>query len=168
MASGLALAGLGAIAFGVPLALAAFIGGLAITEDPVSREARRQLLPFRDLFAVLFFVAIGALIDPRELAAGLGWLGLFLALIVGAKVIPAYVIARRAAIGTRPLQLAVGLGQIGEFSFVLAALLAADGAIGSPVYVAMIAAVAISIGASAILVRLVPAPVQPGQASARA
>ena len=159
VASGLALAGLGAVAFGVPLALAAFIGGLAITEDPVSREARRQLLPFRDFFAVLFFVAIGALIDPRELAEGLGWLGLFLALIVGAKVLPAYLIARRAGIGTRPLQLAVGLGQIGEFSFVLAALLAAEGAIDSSVYVAMIAAVAISIGASTILVRLVPGPV---------
>ena len=68
--SGLAIAGIGSVAFHVPLALAAFVGGLVITEDPVSREARRQLLPFRDLFAVLFFVAIGALIDPRELAAG--------------------------------------------------------------------------------------------------
>ncbi len=166
VASGLALAGIGSVAFGVPLALAAFIGGLAITEDPVSREARRQLLPFRDLFAVLFFVAIGALIDPRDLTAGLGWLALFLVLIVGAKVIPAYVIARLAAIGTRPLQMAVGLGQVGEFSFVLAALLAAAGAIGSQVYVAMIAAVAISIGASTILVRLVPIPTGGGPATA--
>ena len=158
VASGLVLAGIGSVAFDVPLALAAFIGGLAITEDPISREARRQLLPFRDLFAVLFFVAIGALIDPRDLATGLGRLVLFLALIVGAKVVPAYVIARLAGIGTRPLQLAIGLGQVGEFSFVLVAVLAAAGAIASQVYVAMIAAVAISIGASTILVRLVPRP----------
>ncbi|HKZ92133.1 MAG TPA: cation:proton antiporter [Candidatus Limnocylindrales bacterium] len=158
VASGLVLAGIGSVAFDVPLALAAFIGGLAITEDPISREARRQLLPFRDLFAVLFFVAIGALIDPRDLATGLGWLVLFLALIVGAKVVPAYVIARLAGIGTRPLQLAIGLGQVGEFTFVLVAVLAAAGAIASQVYVAMIAAVAISIGASTILVRLVPRP----------
>jgi CPA2 family monovalent cation:H+ antiporter-2 len=109
-------------------------------------------LPFRDLFAVLFFVAVGALIDP----AGLGWLALFLALIVGAKVVPAYLLARLARIGERPLQLAVGLGQVGEFSFVLAALLAAVSAITSQVYVAMIAAVAVSIGASTIVVRLVP------------
>ena len=68
--SGLVIAGVGAVVFGVPLALAAFIGGLVITEDPISREARRQLLPFRDLFAVLFFVAIGALIDPDQLIAG--------------------------------------------------------------------------------------------------
>ena len=72
--SGLVIAGVGAVVFGVPLALAAFIGGLVITEDPVSREARRQLLPFRDLFAVLFFVAVGALIDPGDLAAGAAWL----------------------------------------------------------------------------------------------
>jgi CPA2 family monovalent cation:H+ antiporter-2 len=68
------IAGVGAVVFGVPLALAAFIGGLVITEDPVSREARRQLLPFRDLFAVLFFVAVGALsirlTSPPALA---GW-----------------------------------------------------------------------------------------------
>ena len=154
--SGLAIAGIGAVLFGVPLALAAFIGGLVITEDPVSREARRQLLPFRDLFAVLFFVAVGALIDPADLAAGVGWLALFLGLIVVVKVAPAYLLARFARIGERPVQLAVGLGQVGEFSFVLAALLAAAGAITSAVYVAMIAAVAVSIGASTILVRLVP------------
>jgi CPA2 family monovalent cation:H+ antiporter-2 len=153
--SGLLIAGVGAVVFAVPLALAAFIGGLVITEDPVSREARRQLLPFRDLFAVLFFVAIGALIDPGDLVAGAAWLALFLGLIVAAKVLPAYLLARAARISERPMQLAVGLGQVGEFSFVLAALLAAAGAITSQVYVAMIAAVAVSIGASTIIVRLV-------------
>jgi K+:H+ antiporter len=156
--SGLVIAGVGAVMFGVPLALAAFIGGLVITEDPVSREARRQLLPFRDLFAVLFFVAIGALIDPQELIAGAGWLLLFIGLITLAKVLPAYLLAKVARIGTRPLQLAVGLGQMGEFSFVLAALLAAASAITSQVYVAMIAAVAVSIGMSTIIVRLLPVP----------
>jgi K+:H+ antiporter len=105
---------------------------------------------------VLFFVAVGALIDPGDLAAGVAWLALFLGLIVAAKVLPAYVLARIGRISTRPLQLAVGLGQVGEFSFVLAALLVAAGAITSPVYVAMIAAVAVSIGASTIVVRLVP------------
>jgi CPA2 family monovalent cation:H+ antiporter-2 len=158
--SGLVIAGAGAVVFGVPLALAAFIGGLVITEDPVSREARRQLLPFRDLFAVLFFVAVGALIDPGDLAAGASWLALFLGLIVAAKVVPTYVLARVGRISTRPLQLAVGLGQVGEFSFVLAALLVAAGAITSPVYVAMIAAVAVSIGASTIIVRLVRVPAE--------
>lgn len=156
VASGLALAGVGAVIFGVPLALAAFVGGLAITENPVSAEARRRLLPFRDLFAVLFFVAIGTLVDPVELWRGLPWLGLFLGLIVVAKVGVAYGLARLAQIGTRPLQIAVGLGQMGEFSFVLASALVAAGAIGGDVYVASIAAVAISIAASTVLIRRVP------------
>ena len=167
VASGLALAGFGAAVLGVPLALAAFIGGLAIAEDPVSAEARRRLLPFRDLFAVLFFVAIGTLLDPAQLASGLGWLGLFLGLIAVAKVGVVYAMARLAGIGDRPLQLAIGLGQVGEFSFVLAAALAATGAIGSPVYVALIGAVAISIGATTVLVRLVPAAPVEGRPAAR-
>lgn len=64
VACGFTLAGAGSVAFGVPLALAAFVGGLAVAESPESEEARRRLLPFRDLLAVLFFVAIGTLVDP--------------------------------------------------------------------------------------------------------
>ena len=156
VASGLALAGLGAVVFEVPLALAAFVGGLAITESPVSAEARRRLLPFRDLFAVLFFVAIGTLVDPVDLGRGLPWLGLLLGLIVVAKVGVAFALARLARISARPLQVAVGLGQMGEFSFVLASALVAAGAIGGDVYVAAIAAVAISIAVSTVLIRRVP------------
>ena len=156
VASGLALAGLGAVVFAVPLALAAFVGGLAITDSPVAAEARRRLLPFRDLFAVLFFVAIGTLVDPVDLGRGLPWLGLLLGLIVVAKVGVAFTLARLARISTRPFQVAVGLGQMGEFSFVLASALVAAGAIGGDVYVASIAAVAISIALSTVLIRLVP------------
>ena len=50
VASGLLLAGVGSLYFGIPLALAAFVAGLAITESPVAAEARQRLLPFRDLF----------------------------------------------------------------------------------------------------------------------
>src|ERR1700704_5293249 len=71
VASGLLLAGLGSRFFGVPLALAAFIAGLAITESPVAAEARQRLLPFRDLFAVMFLRALGTVIDPRTIGGGL-------------------------------------------------------------------------------------------------
>src|SRR6202007_1602452 len=70
VASGLALAAAGAIVAAIPLALAAFVAGLAITESPDAAEARRRLLPFRDLFAVLFFVAIGTLINPEAFVRG--------------------------------------------------------------------------------------------------
>jgi CPA2 family monovalent cation:H+ antiporter-2 len=155
VASGLTLAGIGSATFGVPLALAAFVGGLAVTESPEAAEARRRLLPFRDVFAVLFFVAIGTLIEPGAVRDGVGWLAIFLALIVVAKVAVAYVLARIARLPVRPLQLAVGLGQIGEFSFVLGSAAAAAGAITHERYVALVAAVAVSIAVSTVVVRVV-------------
>jgi len=155
VAAGLALAGVGSAVFGVPLALAAFVGGLAVTESPEAAEARRRLLPFRDVFAVLFFVAIGTLIQPDALLRGLPWLVLFLALIGGAKVAVAYGLARALGLPARPLQLAVGLGQIGEFSFVLGSAAVAAGTIDDGTYVALVAAVALSIAISTVVVRLV-------------
>jgi CPA2 family monovalent cation:H+ antiporter-2 len=155
VASGLALAGVGSATFGVPLALAAFVGGLAVTESPEAAEARRRLLPFRDLFAVLFFVAIGTLIQPDAVVRGIGWLVLFLGLIVVAKVAVAYGLARATRLPARPLQLAIGLGQVGEFSFVLGSAAVAADAITNETYVALIAAVALSIAVSTVVVRLV-------------
>ena len=154
VASALALAGLGARFFGIPLALAAFVSGLAISESREATEARERLLPFRDVFAVLFFVAIGALIDPGMLLKGLGWLALLLMLLVVAKALPIYLLARLGRLPGRPRQLATGLGQIGEFSFVLATIGVSRQVIPSELYAAILAAVLITIAASTLLVRL--------------
>jgi len=154
VASGLAIAGAGALVFHVPMALAAFIAGLTISESHHAQEARRRLLPFRDLFAVLFFVAIGTLIDPGQLAVGWGWLLALLAMVLVGKVGVSYVLARLAKLAARPAQVAIGLGQIGEFSFVLASLGLATGELDRPLYSAILAAVAISIAASSVAVRL--------------
>jgi CPA2 family monovalent cation:H+ antiporter-2 len=162
VSSGLAVAGVGAVVFGVPLALAAFVGGLAVTESHEADEARQRLLPFRDVFAVLFFVAIGTLVDPNRLGDALPTIGLLAALIVVAKIGVAWILVRVTRLRVRPLQLAIGLGQIGEFSFVLASAGAATGAIDQVLYVAIIAAVALSIGLSSVAVRLVPRTTTPG------
>lgn len=156
IASGLVAAGVGAVAFGIPLALAAFVGGLVISDTPDSAEVRRRLLPFRDVFAVLFFVVVGTLLDPASLGAGLGWLLVIGLLLVGAKTLPSLLIARVARI-SRPGQVAVGLSQVGEFSFVLASLLFAAGLIESELHAALLAAVALSIAVSAVAARL-PVP----------
>jgi CPA2 family monovalent cation:H+ antiporter-2 len=158
VASGLAIAGVGGLVFGVPMALAAFVAGLTISESHAADEARRRLLPFRDLFAVLFFVSIGSLIDPDELGTGLGWLALLLAVVVFGKVLVAYLLARLTRLAARPLQLAVGLGQVGEFSFVLASFGLAAGVIERPLYAAMLSAVAITIAVSTVAVRYVVPP----------
>ena len=167
VATGLALAGAGAVLAGIPIALAAFIAGLAVADSAEAGEARRRLLPFRDVFAVFFFVAIGTLIDPAAVGRGLPWLVLALVLVVVAKSAVAYGLTRLARLSESPVQVAVGLGQIGEFSFVLASVALARGAIDRDVFAAILAAVAISITGSTILVRLVRRPAEPTAATAR-
>jgi CPA2 family monovalent cation:H+ antiporter-2 len=154
LATGLALAGIGAEVAGIPLALAAFIAGLAISESPQAAEARKRLLPFREVFAVLFFVSIGALIDPGQLPAALPWLALLLGLVIVAKVAVVAALAWLARLRVRTWQLAVGLAQIGEFSFVLASLAVAAGLISAALHAAVLAAVALTIAASTVVVRL--------------
>ncbi len=78
-----------------------------------------------------------------------------MALVVVAKVIPAWVLARLSGLRADPLELAVGLGQIGEFSFVLATVGVAAGVIDAEVYAGTLASVALTIAGSTILVRLV-------------
>ena len=152
--SGLALAGIGARYFDVPLALAAFVSGLAIGESPAAAEARRRILPFRDLFAVLFFVLLGSLIDPAALPRALPWIGFLVAAVVVAKVLPVAALSRLARLrDVRHWQLGIGLGQVGEFSFVLVGILLARDLIPAPLFTAMLATVVLTIAASAVLVR---------------
>ncbi|MEA2676765.1 MAG: monovalent cation:H+ antiporter-2, family [Chloroflexota bacterium] len=154
VAVALAVAALGDYVFGVPLALAAFVAGLAISEGPTTSEARRRLLPFRDLFAVLFFVAIGSLIEPDALVTALPALALVIALVVVAKVGVSYVLARGGKL-PRPLQLAVGLGQVGEFSFVIVSVGVAAGVVPAQWFAATLGAVVLTIAGSAVMARLV-------------
>ena len=158
VASGLLVAGVGSRFFGIPLALAAFVAGLAITESPISAEARQRLLPFRDLFAVMFFVALGTVIDPTNFIQSLPWLLAFVAMVVVGKVLVVWLMARFARLGARRLQLAVGLGQVGEFSYVLGTLAVGAGLVTSEVSSGLIGAVVVSIAASSILVRLAHRP----------
>ena len=167
--SGLALAGLGARYFGVPLALAAFVSGLAIGESPAAAEARRRILPFRDLFAVLFFVLLGSLIDPAGLGPALPWIAFLIAGVTIAKALPSMLLSRLARLpDVRHWQLGIGLGQVGEFSFVLASIMLTRNLIPPELFTALLATVVLTIGASAVLVRLGqrPASEQPVHAPA--
>lgn len=148
-------AALGAVLFGVPVALAAFVAGLALSADPKAQEARREVIPFRDLFAVLFFVAIGTLVDPGAIADNWPWFTLALGLVV-LKVVVTTGLAAIGRLDVRRWQLGVGLGQIGEFSFVVLGLGVAAGAISNGIFSAVLAAAVVSIALSAIAVRAFP------------
>lgn len=109
--------------FGASMALGAFLAGLVVGQSDFSSRAASEALPMRDAFAVLFFVATGMLLDPSKLLSNLPLTLLTLSIIVLAKPLAAgaVVLARgyppRTAVG-----LAMGVAQIGEFTFVLAAL----------------------------------------------
>ena len=150
---GLVLAALGTVVFGIPMALAGFVAGLAINQSRDTEEVRKAILPFRDLFAVLFFVVIGTLIAPQELAAAWPFALLVLTLMILLKTLPTMVLAKLAKMNVRPTQLGVGVSQIGEFSFVLGSLAFAEGVITRSQFTGLLVAVVLSITASTILIR---------------
>ncbi|RPE79490.1 YbaL family putative K(+) efflux transporter [Vulcaniibacterium tengchongense] len=109
--------------FGVSFALGAFFAGMILNESEFSHQAANETLPLRDAFAVLFFVSVGMLFDPRiVLERPLEVLGTFAIIVLG-KSLAAYAIVR--AFGkpnATALLISVSLAQIGEFSFILAGL----------------------------------------------
>lgn len=153
VAIGLTVAALGTVVFGVPMALAAFVAGLAINTSADSQELRQVLLPFRDLFAVLFFVVIGSLIQPAYLLEALPFALLLLGLLVVFKTVLIAVFAKLTRLRARPKQLAVGLSQMGEFSFVLGSVALARDALTQAQFVGALMAVVVSIIASTVGVR---------------
>lgn len=109
--------------FGVSFALGAFFAGMVMRESEFSHRAAEESLPLRDAFAVLFFVAVGMLFDPRVLVdEPLHVLGVVAVIVVGKSVAAAgLVLALRYPLNTA-LTVAASLGQIGEFSFILAGM----------------------------------------------
>jgi CPA2 family monovalent cation:H+ antiporter-2 len=109
--------------FGVSFALGAFFAGMVLRESELSHRAAQETLPLRDAFSVLFFVSVGMLFDPRVLVdSPLQVLGV-LAIILFGKSLAALVLvlALRYPLNTA-LTVSASLAQIGEFSFILAAL----------------------------------------------
>ncbi|HMO46809.1 MAG TPA: cation:proton antiporter [Rubrivivax sp.] len=109
--------------FGVSFALGAFFAGMVMRESQFSRRAAHESLPLRDAFAVLFFVAVGMLFDPRVVVdEPLRVLAVVAIIVVGKSIAAAaLVLALRYPLNTA-LTVAASLGQIGEFSFILAGM----------------------------------------------
>lgn len=107
--------------FGLGLALGAFVAGLLISESELSYQAIAEIVPFRDLFAVLFFVSVGMLVDPASLAAQPGSVLLLVVVAVAVKGAMSAGLARLFGLPTRSaVLLGATLAQVGEFSFILA------------------------------------------------
>lgn len=111
------------VVFGASMALGAFLAGMVVGQSKASHQAAADALPLRDAFAVLFFVSVGMLFDPRGLLDA-PWLFLGVtAVILIVKPVVAFLIVLAGGHSVRTgLTVAGGLAQVGEFSFIVADL----------------------------------------------
>ncbi len=109
--------------FDVSFALGAFFAGMMLRESEFSHRAAAESLPLRDAFAVLFFVSVGMLFEPRVLVAEPWRVVAVVTIVLVGKTVAAIalVLVFRYPLNTA-LTVGAGLAQIGEFSFILAGL----------------------------------------------
>jgi monovalent cation:H+ antiporter-2, CPA2 family len=126
---------------GLSFAFGAFVAGMVLSDSDHSHQALSDIVPIRDVFAMLFFVSVGMLIDPAFLAANIMTILLVVAaVVVGKSLIFAGVARAFGYLGEVPLAVGLGLFQIGEFSFVLARVGTREGALSSDQYGLILAA----------------------------
>jgi monovalent cation:H+ antiporter-2, CPA2 family len=112
-----------ALVFSVSMALGAFLAGMVVGRSDYSFRAASEALPMRDAFAVLFFVSVGMLLDPRALLAAPALVIGALAIVLVGQPLVALVIVWLMRYPVKvALPVAIALAQIGEFSFILATM----------------------------------------------
>jgi monovalent cation:H+ antiporter-2, CPA2 family len=106
--------------FGVSLALGAFVAGVVVSESPLSHQVGADVFPFREAFAVLFFVSIGMLVNPGYILNNIGPILILTGLIVaGTGLVTVFLGFLFPWPAHTTLVLAASFSQIGEFSFIL-------------------------------------------------
>ncbi len=146
--------------FGVSFALGAFFAGMVLRESSLSYRAAEESLPLRDAFSVLFFVSVGMLLDPAVLVREPMRVLTVIGIIVIGKSLAAFAIvgAFRYPLNTA-LTVSASLAQIGEFSFILAALGVALGLLKPEGQNLILAGALISIAVNSVVFRAIE-PVQ--------
>jgi CPA2 family monovalent cation:H+ antiporter-2 len=143
--------------FGVSLALGAFVAGVVVNESPLSHQVGADIFPFREAFAVLFFVSIGMLVNPVYLLNNVGHILILTGLIVVGKslltLLLGLVFPWKAYTA---LVVGAGLSQIGEFSFILGQAGISLGLLNQDQYSLILAAALLSITINPIMFRLIP------------
>jgi CPA2 family monovalent cation:H+ antiporter-2 len=142
--------------FGVSVALGAFFAGLVLRESEFSARAADESLPFRDAFAVLFFVSVGMLFDPQVLVTDpLKVLSTALVIMVGKSIAAfAVVLLLRQPLNSG-LTVSASLAQIGEFSFILATLGVSLGVLPEEARSLIVAGALISIALNPVMFSLI-------------
>jgi len=142
-------------AAGLSFALGAFLAGLIVNGSEHAHQTLVRLLEIRDVFVAMFFVTVGALIDPAAVVSHWRLVTVLVAMIVVGKfVIWAPLVRAFRYPWATAVSVGIGLGQIGEFSFVLVQVARTAGQVGDDVYQATLAASVVTILINGIGVKL--------------
>jgi monovalent cation:H+ antiporter-2, CPA2 family len=143
--------------FGVSMALGAFLAGMIVGRSEFSLRAASEALPMRDAFAVLFFVSVGMLFDPRFVLERPGLIAATLAIVLIGKPLAAIAIVLLLRYPTKmALSVGIALAQIGEFSFILASVGRELDILPAEASSTLVATSIFSISLNPLLYRLVP------------
>jgi monovalent cation:H+ antiporter-2, CPA2 family len=155
LALAMAIATGAAYFFGASMALGAFLAGMVVGQSPVSHQAAADALPLRDAFGVLFFVSVGMLFDPGFLLREPALVVAALAVVLLGKPLAAIVVVALLGYSARTaLVVAIGLAQIGEFSFILGQLARHHGLLTAAGASVLVACALVSISVNPLLFRL--------------
>lgn len=150
----IAVAAGSAYLFGASMALGAFLAGMVVGQSSISKQAAADALPLRDAFAVLFFTSVGMLFDPmfivREPWLTLACLGVVL---IGKPLAALIIVAIIGYPARTALTVAIGLAQVGEFSFILSDLARKHSLLGDAGHNVLVACALISITLNPLLFR---------------
>ncbi len=142
--------------FGVSLALGAFLAGVVVSESDVHHQVGAEVVPFRDFFAVLFFVSVGMLVDPAVVMANIGKvITLALLVIIGKGLITLGLAFILPSSARTMIIVAAGLSQIGEFTFIVGQTGVHLGLLDGDQYGLILAAAVISILVNPLMYRLI-------------
>lgn len=154
LAIALGFASIAYLVFDASLALGAFLAGMVLGESEIGRKAAKNSLPMRDAFSVLFFVSVGMLFDPNTLVQQPVAVLITVLIIVVANGISALAICHCFKLDAPArYTVAVGLAQIGEFSFILGSVAMMHEMLSLPLYSLILAGAMLSIVINPFLFR---------------
>ncbi len=149
--------GYGTYLFGLSFAFGAFVAGVVLSQSDYSHQALADIAPLRDVFAMLFFVSVGMLIDPAFLIARADIIVMVVLLIFVVKGLIFGGLARAFGYGNiAPFAVGLGLFQVGEFSFVIARVGIDAGAISQETYSIALTTAVLTMAFTPFAIRLAP------------
>jgi CPA2 family monovalent cation:H+ antiporter-2 len=143
--------------FGLSLALGAFIAGMVLSESEYSHQIIADILPFRDVFNTLFFISIGMLLSLSALASDIVIVLCWVLALIAGKALLVLAVVRVLGYSLRVSTMtAIGLAQIGEFSFILAKTGMPEALLSETDYQRFLAASILSMIATPFLIKAAP------------